>query len=753
MKRLPALFLLLLSVAFSLSAQQIKEMEFRNQQISDILLVLAEMAGTSIVPDETVTGTASYYFTDTDFDTALRLFLDTYKYNFRKENKIYYVSRIKTEYDKDRNQVSMDADEVDITLLVRSVSKQMGKTILYDSLPRSNLTVHIKDASPEDVIKILIRRFPEYVLEAEDSFYYIRKQDQAVQTAGKQGAVQEAIRREGDLYSIKADKSRFFELIATLFRLEGKEYSLLLKNDSIIENLNLQNKPFPELLSIILEQANADYTFANNICYIFDIQRNDILKQYKNTEVVQLKYISVEDLPSLFPQDLVSGNMFKIDKKTNAVILRGSGKEIDPIYQFLKQIDIPKEGRSYYRYDLKYLTVKDFIPLLPKEYAELKAVTIPNVNSFIIPLYGDEKVSLDAYISLVDTQKKTFPVTLQYIRSEDLMKNLPPSISKEDIAVTGNQSLIFYVGTDEKRESFLKELKHIDKPIPQIRYELLVIQYQEGSSLTWNRSLETSPTATGDDGSGEDGTDEGDGTGTDGETDGSAAAGAVATAATTVFMGAIGELLNLNFDIVSTFGYQFALKLSLELGENNAQIMADTTLNGLSGEQIKFQNTNTYRYRDVEVDPDTGEQTTTGVTREITSGLIININGWVSGNGMITMEVAATVSKRGADVSTTTGNPPTTSEKVVSTHVRTISGEPVIISGLIQNELNESEKKIPGLGDIPVLGLPFKNLNKTKETSEMVIYIVPHLELSEREDEDLGSKLESIYKNLVAGRP
>ena len=55
-------------------AQQIKEMEFKNQAIVDILLALAEMSGKSIVPDETVTGTASYYFNETDFETALKIF-------------------------------------------------------------------------------------------------------------------------------------------------------------------------------------------------------------------------------------------------------------------------------------------------------------------------------------------------------------------------------------------------------------------------------------------------------------------------------------------------------------------------------------------------------------------------------------------------------------------------------------------------------------------------------------------------------
>jgi Flp pilus assembly secretin CpaC len=88
------------------------------------------------------------------------------------------------------------------------------------------------------------------------------------------------------------------------------------------------------------------------------------------------------------------------------------------------------------------------------------------------------------------------------------------------------------------------------------------------------------------------------------------------------------------------------MQLNLQLGEDKARVLADTTLNGISGQEIKFENTNTFRYRDITIDPETGKPFYTGTTREITSGLVLNINGWVSGDGMITMKVNAAVSKQ-----------------------------------------------------------------------------------------------------------
>ena len=128
------------------------------------------------------------------------------------------------------------------------------------------------------------------------------------------------------------------------------------------------------------------------------------------------------------------------------------------------------------------------------------------------------------------------------------------------------------------------------------------------------------------------------------------------------------------------------------------------------------------------MDPQTGAPVYSGVTREIASGIKIDVAGWVSGDGMITSKVTASVSRRGNDTSASTGNPPPTSEKIVTTEVCGKSGEPVILSGLVQTAESEQEKRSPFISRIPILGNLFKTKEKTKENLQMVIYLVPHAE-------------------------
>jgi general secretion pathway protein D len=716
----PALVLTLLVLASALAAaQQIKEIEFKNQPITDILIALGEMAGRSIVPDETVSGNASYYFTSTDFETALGVFLSTYKLRSWRQGAITYVSRVFAQFDKASGTVTVDADDVDLRLIVRALSRAIGKTILFDTLPKENLTIQASDAGPAAVLDLLVRRFPDYTVEADEDFFYVRKTDAASRPVGGASASGTPLVRVDDgQYSIDVDRARFRDILVDLFRRAGLEYSLFLRTDVILENLHFSGKSRDEMLRLVMEQANADYTVENGIWYVYDIQRTDVLKKLKTVRQIPLVHVSAQDLPGLFPQELASQNLYRLDKGTNSIILTGSEEEIGPIEEFIRAIDQPTGGRTWCLFTLSFLKVSDLMAVLPASLGGMKPIALPQSNSFIMLLSPESRNQLAEYLPLVDRRQPVHPIQLRYIQSDSLLKNLPPSVSKEDLVPTGDSTLLFFTGSEEKRRLLLRDLELLDRPVPQIRYELLVVQYQNQDELNWSRELNVKPDP---------------------------------AILKNSFLGNLTELLNLNFNIVSTFGYLFALKLNLLLQTKQADVLADTSLTGLSGQEIKFQNTETSRYLEPAVDPDTGELLTTGVTHEITTGLIIGMSGWVSGDGMITMKVASTVSKVVTASSEQTDQLPTTSENLVSTNVRTPSGTPVVIGGLIQQRMDHSVQKTPLLGDIPVLGLLFQNREEKMTTTELVIYIVPHLEYPAARKADALRRMDDLYDLFVKG--
>jgi type II secretory pathway component GspD/PulD (secretin) len=684
-------------------------------------MVLAEVSGTSILPDETVSGNASFHFTDSDLMEALEVFLSGYKLYYKRDGNVIRVSRINSDYNKTRNEISLRAEEVDIESLIKALAKTLNTSILYDPLPKLSLTVDINNLEVKKALDIIMLRLSGFTLVEDEAWYYIQRVP-AGTAETKPASVQPGhIIREGDRYSLTLDRGRFQEILAELFKTGEQEYSVLTKADSVLDNLYFSNKDFEGLLRIILEQGNADYVLNNGIYYIVELQRRDVLKKLKETVIVPLRHIPAQEFPSLLPAEYAGNNLFKIDKSTNTIILTGTLEEITPVRKFLETIDRPATGLQYQRFELKYLGVQDFLSMAPQKLLPIAPAIVPRSNTLVVQGTGESIAALTAYIAAVDKKDEGYPVELKYIKIDELLKNLPPSVTKDDLSDSGYPNLLFFTGQREKRELFIRELAKIDKPKPQIRYELLVIEYMKNNEKRISNSITAS----------------------------NAEAGA---SPGTSFLGSLANVMNLSFDVVAQFGYQFALNLSGQLGENLAQVYADTTLNGLSGQEIRFQNTDTYRYQEFEVDADTGNLSRTGVTREISSGLIVALNGWVSGDNMITMSVNATVSKQNNNPSSDSAAIPSTSERVVNTHIRTPSGKPVVLSGLIKEATDKTRKRVPFLGNIPLLKNLFGESSDTKEKTEIVIYIVPYLVMDEDEDRDINRRLERYYRTFIQER-
>ncbi len=70
---------------------------------------------------------------------------------------------------------------------------------------------------------------------------------------------------------------------------------------------------------------------------------------------------------------------------------------------------------------------------------------------------------------------------------------------------------------------------------------------------------------------------------------------------------------------------------------------------------------------------------------------------------------------------------PSLTTRRASTTVELASGQSFAIAGLIQNNLTQNLSKVPGIGDIPILGKLFTSENFRKNESELVIIITPYI--------------------------
>lgn len=693
--------------------KEIPELEFRNERLESVLLVIAEVAGFSLLTDETVTGSVSVLLEPMSAAEALDVLSAQAGVFWWSNGRVVHVSRVRVEYDSGGGGARLRAVEAPIAAVVgRLAAAPGGPPIIFDPLPSEPVTVRGEGLDAIEAVRLVLRRHPRFSVEGEEGHIYVRDTESA-EREGQPRTLE--ISREGTEFSARIHEVALSAALSRLFAAGEREYVFLASPGTMVRDVRFTGHSFDQILERVLAATDASFDVRDDTYYVFDVDRRNVLERLEQSVRLEPEHLTVSQLERLLPPELSRGGALRMAPEEESIVVTGRADEVGAVLRFLEAVDRPSEGRRYRRFDLSHVAVGEVLSRLPDRFSTFDPTVVPGANALVARLSAERAEELQRYLELVDRSSSTSVVRLRYIRAEQLIRNLPPEVEREHIHTTPDPRVVMVSGSAEARSALRSRLSDIDKPVPQVRYQLLVVQYQNGRSVEWNTEIENAPAEAGE---------------------------------STVLLGRVGELLSLDFDIVSALGYRFALDLNHRISTNEARVLADTTLNGLSGEPVEFQNTNTFRYRDQEIDPETGERESLGVTREITSGLLVGIEGWASGDGMITMDIAATLSRRGTDVSSDGTNPPPTSERLVDTQIRTPSGRPVIIGGLIQQDLSENVRKTPILGSIPLLGNLFRSTTRSVEETELVLYVLPVLEKRPERD-GVAARLERYFERLV----
>ncbi|PIM54634.1 type II secretion system protein GspD [Roseateles chitinivorans] len=107
-------------------------------------------------------------------------------------------------------------------------------------------------------------------------------------------------------------------------------------------------------------------------------------------------------------------------------------------------------------------------------------------------------------------------------------------------------------------------------------------------------------------------------------------------------------------------------------------------------------------------------------------GLRLKVRATVGENGTVRMKVYQENSSVVASANSATQGP-TFDKSAVETSVTLEDGQVLVLGGLLKDEYTDGEDKVPGLGDIPLLGNLFKNQTRKRTKSNQMIFLRPVL--------------------------
>lgn len=125
------------------------------------------------------------------------------------------------------------------------------------------------------------------------------------------------------------------------------------------------------------------------------------------------------------------------------------------------------------------------------------------------------------------------------------------------------------------------------------------------------------------------------------------------------------------------------------------------------------------------------------------------LNGKINGMEAIELHIVVTVSEQAGEVVIDDAAFPVVQERAYQFTAVVPNGHTVVIGGITKDRDSSSLSRVPILGDIPILGLPFRNKRTSRETVNLIAYITPTL----LNDADGNIRMETTRPMPESGRP
>jgi general secretion pathway protein D len=132
------------------------------------------------------------------------------------------------------------------------------------------------------------------------------------------------------------------------------------------------------------------------------------------------------------------------------------------------------------------------------------------------------------------------------------------------------------------------------------------------------------------------------------------------------------------------------------------------------------------------------------------TGVIMEVTPRVNSGGLVTLDVMQDVSNVASNITTPGITSPTFNERNVNSRVVVQDGQTIGLAGLITDTTSLGNQGIPWLKDIPLLGLLAGNQNNSRQRTELLILITPHVIHDQRDARALTEDLRDQLINAAA---
>ena len=168
------------------------------------------------------------------------------------------------------------------------------------------------------------------------------------------------------------------------------------------------------------------------------------------------------------------------------------------------------------------------------------------------------------------------------------------------------------------------------------------------------------------------------------------------------------------------YEFYYAAKINALINNGKANILSKPKITTINGKEATINIGGEVPIPTITV----SDNTTTTTYEYKETGIILKYTPRVNDDGYITAKIHTEVSTPTYDADAKAYR---FNKRSADTQVRLKDGETMVIGGLIGSDESKVMSKIPFLGDLPILGRFFSNVNNSKNESEVIIFVTARI--------------------------
>ncbi|QNA99620.1 type II and III secretion system protein family protein [Massilia sp. Se16.2.3] len=176
-----------------------------------------------------------------------------------------------------------------------------------------------------------------------------------------------------------------------------------------------------------------------------------------------------------------------------------------------------------------------------------------------------------------------------------------------------------------------------------------------------------------------------------------------------------GVTIPQSLNVLGALNMGLSAKLNLLAQNGTASVLAEPQLSARSGVKASFLAGGEFPYAVTTI------QGPSVMFKQY--GIKLDVEPRIGRDGIIRAVIDSEVSS--IDQSVTTAAGPALLTRRTKTEFNARSGETIVLSGLLQRNISSDIDKVPGLGNIPILGALFRSKRYQNKETELVVFVTP----------------------------